>query len=108
QAVTASGVILTPNPNLRPEQAHSGEIAIERTMEKGRIRLSLFQENLRDALISQNATIPGTNVIGSSVQNIDRVRSRGLELVGQRADALMMGLDLSGSVTFVDSEIRSD
>jgi len=108
QAVTVSGVIYTPNPNLRPERAYSGELAIERAFGNGRVRLSLFQENLKDGLISQNSTIPGTNVIGSSVQNIDKIRSRGFELVAQGRDLLVRGLDLTGSVTFVDSHILSD
>ncbi|HTP61850.1 MAG TPA: TonB-dependent receptor [Burkholderiales bacterium] len=108
QAVTVGGVVYTPNPNLRPEQAYSGELALERAFARGRIRLSLFQENLQDGLISQNSTIPGTNVIGSSVQNIDRIRSRGAEFVAQRSDALVRGLDLTGSLTYVDSIILSD
>jgi iron complex outermembrane receptor protein len=108
QAVTVSGVIFTPNPNLRPEQAHSGELAAEYAIEKGRVRVSFFQENLTDALISQNSTIPGTNTIGSSVQNIDRIRSKGIELVADRSDAFLRGLDLSGSATWVDSRIVSD
>jgi iron complex outermembrane receptor protein len=108
QAVTVGGVILTPNPNLRPERAYSGELALERGLAKGRIRLSLFQEDLTDALLAQNATIPGTNVIGSSVQNIERVRSRGIELVANGRDVLARGLDLAGSLTWVDSRILSD
>jgi iron complex outermembrane recepter protein len=108
QAVTVAGVIFTPNPSLKPERAHTVELAFERGLDKGRLRLSLFQENLADALISQNSTIPGTNTIGASVQNIDRIRSRGLELVGQKSDAAVRGLDLFGSVTYVDSEILSD
>jgi iron complex outermembrane receptor protein len=108
QAVTVAGVIFTPNPNLRPERAYSGELAVEHILAKGRVRVSLFQENLTDALISQNSTIPGTNTIGASVQNIDSIRSQGIELVAERSDALMRGLDLSGSMTFVDSKILSD
>ena len=108
QAVTVAGVVQTPNPNLRPEYAKSGELAIERAVEKSRLRLSLFQENLSDALIAQNSTIPGTNVIGSSTQNIDRIRARGLEIASQQSDAFVRGLDLSGSVTYVNSKILSD
>jgi iron complex outermembrane receptor protein len=108
QAVTVGGVVFTPNPDLRPERAHTGELSFERAGEKGRVRLSLFEEDLADALIAQNSTIPGTTTIGSSVQNIDRVRSRGVEIVAQRSDALMRGLDLSGSATWVDSRILSD
>ena len=108
QAVTVGGVVFTPNPNLRPERAYSGELALERAIEKGRVRVSLFQENLADALIAQNSTISGTNAIGSSVQNIDRIRSQGIELVAEKGDALIRGLDLAGSVTWVDSKILSD
>lgn len=108
QAITVAGVIFTPNPNLRPEQAHSGELTAEVAIEKGRVRVSLFQENLSDALIAQNSTIPGTNTIGASIQNIDRLRSRGVEVVADKSGALFRGLDLFGSVTIVDSKILSD
>jgi len=108
QAVTVAGVIYTPNPNLRPERAYSGELALERVIANGRVRVSLFQENIADALIAQNSTIPGTNTIGSSTQNIDRIRSRGVEIVAEKTDAMVRGLDVSGSVTFVDSRILAD
>ncbi len=108
QAVTVGGIVFTPNPDLRPERAYSGELAIERALQNGRLRLSLFQENLADGLISQNSTIAGTNTIGASTQNIDRIRSRGIELAAQRSDAFVRGLDLSGSATWVDSKILSD
>ena len=108
QAVTVGPTVFTPNPNLRPERAYSGELAVERALDKGRLRVSLFQEDLADALIAQNSTIPGTTAIGSSIQNIDRVRSQGIELAADSSDVLIRGLDLSGSMTFVDSRIRSD
>ena len=108
QSVTVSGVVFTPNPDLRPERARSMELALERTLARSRLRASLFYEGLTDALIAQNSTIPGTNVIGSSVQNIDRVRSLGLELAAQASDVAMRGLDLQGSFTWVDSRIVSD
>ncbi len=108
QAVTVAGVVFTPNPNLRPERAHTFELTLEHLFDNGRLRLSLFQEKLADALIAQNSTLPGTNAIGSSVQNIDKVRSRGIEFVAQKDDAGIRGLDLFGSVTFVDSRIISD
>jgi iron complex outermembrane receptor protein len=110
QATTVGVNIVTPNPNLRPERARTGELAFERALEKGRFRLSLFQEDLGDALIAQNSTIPGDplNRIASTTQNIDRIRSRGYELFAQRSDALIRGLDLQGSVTYVHSQILSN
>ena len=96
QAVTSGGTVYTPNPNLRPEQSHSGELALEQVRNKGRLRLSLFQEDLVDALISQNSTISGTTVNASQTQNIDRIRSSGLELALEQGDALVRGLELAG------------
>lgn len=108
QAVTTGTTITTPNPNLRPEHAISGELALERATEKGRLRLSLFQEDLTDALISQNTLLAGTSVFGTSFQNVDKVRSRGIEIVAQQDDALIKGLELSGSATYVDSRVLAD
>jgi iron complex outermembrane receptor protein len=42
------------------------------------------------------------------VQNVDKVRSRGVELVASHDDVLLQGLELSGYVTWLDSEILAD
>jgi iron complex outermembrane receptor protein len=81
-----------------------------------RARISLFEEDVADALISQSAALPpgsassapADNTLFNFVQNVDRVRSRGAEMVVDRNDAIFDGLELSGSVTFVDSRILED
>jgi len=103
QAVAAGPSILVPDPSLRPERARSAELAIERSFADGRIRLSLFNERIRDALISQ--TSPAQV---SFVQNIPAVRTRGLELVFDWRRAFLPGLELAGSITLADPEIVSD
>ncbi|MES1980859.1 MAG: TonB-dependent receptor [Pseudomonadota bacterium] len=108
QAVTTGNTTTIPDPNLRPEHALSSELALERSMDKGRLRLSLFREDLNDALISQNTLLSGSATFGASVQNVNKVRSYGLELAAQEEDAFFRGLQLSGSLTYVDSEIVSD
>ncbi len=109
QAVTTGATITVPNPNLRPENALSGELAFERTTSNGRVRVSLFQENLQDALISQSALlVPGSTTLFTFVQNVEKVRSRGAEVVAQKNDVFIKGLELSGSLTYVDSRIRED
>jgi iron complex outermembrane recepter protein len=108
QAVTSGADTRVPNPNLRPERAWSAELSAEHALKAGRVRISLFQEQITDALISQSGTIaPGTGIF-TFAQNIDRVRSRGVELVGQSDNVLVHGLELAGSVTYVDSRIRAD
>jgi iron complex outermembrane receptor protein len=107
QAVTVGQELRTPNPDLDPEKALSSEVSAERSWSRGRVRLSVFTEDVEDALISQNAAIaPGQFV--SFVQNVGKVRSRGAEAAAEAHDVLFKGLDLSGSVTWVDSEIRED
>ncbi len=109
QAVTTGTQLTVPNPNLKPEHANSYELAAERTAEDGRIRLSLFQEDIGNALLSQSAPlVPGSTTLYSYVQNVPHTRARGVELVADQNDVLIDGLELSGSVTYVDGRITSD
>jgi iron complex outermembrane receptor protein len=103
QAVASGPTIIVPDPTLRPERARSEELSIERSFANGRVRLSLFDERIRDALISQ--TSPAQV---SYVQNIPEVRTHGLEAAFEWRDGLVPGLELSGSVTLADPEIVSD
>lgn len=107
QIVSTGSTFVSPNPDLRPERALSGELAIERSGERGTLRAALFQETTRDALISQTSTIAGVAAPVAFVDNVGKVRNRGVELVAQRED-LVRGLDLSASLTFVDSTILAD
>jgi len=109
QTVTSGLIGATPNPNLRPERARSTELAIERTDPHGSIRLSLFNEAVTDALISQGGILvtPTGNITANFVQNVDRTRVRGIELAVVRTD-LLPRFDLSGSVTYADATTRAD
>ncbi|MDB5864583.1 MAG: TonB-dependent receptor [Betaproteobacteria bacterium] len=108
QAVTVGPELRSPNPNLRPERAWSGELSGEYAVQAGRVRVSLFEEHISDALISQTTPFPGTTTPVGFVQNVDKVRSRGVEFVAQAFDVAVRGLELSGSVTYVESRIRAD
>lgn len=95
--------IVNNDPNLKPERALSGELTAERDLGNGLLRISLFQENADDALYSQTNVTVTPNV--TNIQNIDRIRTRGIELAYQAVDVGIAGLDLNGSVTYADSEI---
>lgn len=101
-------VALTNNPGLKPETADSWEFAVERYLKNGLWRTSVFGEEKRDALVSQTdiTTLPGYSI--SSVQNIDKVRTYGIETALQTNDMLIRGLDVSGSVAYVHSRITQD
>ena len=109
QAVTTGATITVPNPNLKPENALASELAFERVSQNGRVRISLFQEDLKDALLSQSAPlVAGSTTLFSYVQNIEKVRTRGVELVAQQYDVLVRGLEVTGSLTYADSRIVQD
>lgn len=108
QLVQTGSTYSVPNPDLKPETARSGELAVEHAIDQGMLRLSLFQENTKDALISQTSTLPNVAVPVTYVTNVGKLRNRGIELVAQKSNVLITGLDLSGSVTFVDSTILSN
>jgi iron complex outermembrane receptor protein len=108
QAIATGPTITIPNPDLRPERALSAELAVERKIADGRIRLSLFHETIRDALISQSAPlVPGSTTLFNYVQNVGRTRTHGIELVVDKRD-LLPRLDVSASVTWADPRTVSD
>jgi iron complex outermembrane receptor protein len=108
QIVSTGSTFASPNPDLKPERALSGELAIERAVDGGSLRVSLFRETTHDALISQTSTLAGVAVPVSFVNNVGKVCNRGVEFVAQKSDVGIRGLDLSGSITFVDSTILSN
>jgi iron complex outermembrane receptor protein len=92
--------IVNTDPYLRAEKSWTGELTAERMSAQGSLRATLFGENTRDALYSQ----PLTATV-STVQNVGRIRTRGLELAQQADDVLTHGLTLQSSLTYADSEI---
>ncbi|HZZ66927.1 MAG TPA: TonB-dependent receptor [Phenylobacterium sp.] len=106
QAITTGPTLSTPNPNLKPEQALSSELSAEKDWTGGSLRVSLFDEHVHNALISQTGTLNGLPV--SFVQNVDRTRSTGVEVVGDQKDLGIKGFELSGWVTYLDAETVKD
>ncbi len=109
QAVTTGTVLSVPNPNLRPERAVSSELSAERAWPQASLRVSVFGERVADALVSQSAPlVAGSTTLYSYVQNIDRTFAQGIELVGDKDNWLIHGLQLSGWVTYVHAKTDKD
>jgi iron complex outermembrane receptor protein len=106
QIVSTGATYSIPDANLTPEHDYSGELALDWQGRSTRLRLSLFQESTVNALISQTSPLNGTYT--TTFQNVARIRNRGVEFVAERRDMLIRGLDLSNSLTYVDSTILSD
>lgn len=99
--------IVNTNPNLRPERSWTTEISAERDLKgwgvDGVLRTSLFFESTKDALYSQALT----NLV-NTVQNVDAIRTRGLEVALNAVDVGIKGLDLGGSLTLTRSKIAAN
>jgi iron complex outermembrane recepter protein len=108
QLVTTGSTLSTPNPDLTPEKVLTEELDFERALTDGKIRLSFFQEHVSDALISQTAYLTNTTTPYTYVVNVGEIRNRGIELAADKRNVLIDGLDVSGSVTYVDAVTLSD
>lgn len=108
----ATAISFNGNPNLRPEEALSSELSAEYSVEKGRMRLSFFQESVRNAIFSQTGlfTNPLTNITSQStfISNVGKIDTYGIEISGEKSDAVIKGLDILGNLTWVDSRITDN
>jgi len=112
QNITVAGVATFANPNLTPEQDINGELNIERKWNDGRVRLTLFEERVNNAIISQTTDVTnpvtGAQIPTTTIGNVAAIRLQGVELSGEKNNVVVTGLKLFGSVTYVDSRILSD
>ena len=110
QLVTVGTALTNPNPNLKPEDVFSGELAFEKIIPDGKARVSLFNENVHNALISQTNDVIVNNLhtAVSYVNNVDKVRNRGIELAYQQDHFMVSPLEIQASLTYVDSRILKD
>ena len=112
QNISVNGIATFANPNLTPEQDLNGEVNIERKFDEGRVRLTFFHENTNNAIISQTnfATNPVTfaQVPTTTIGNVNAIMMQGVELSAEKNNVFIEGLQVFGSLTYVDSRILSD
>ncbi|MDR0533672.1 MAG: TonB-dependent receptor [Verrucomicrobiales bacterium] len=108
QIVSTGPTFSVPNPDLKPENDYSAEIALTRKFADGsKVRLSVFNDYVENALISQTGYLSGQTPY-TFVTNVNAIRNTGVELDAQKDSVLVEGLDFFGNVTYVNSEILSD
>ncbi|MHC1480859.1 TonB-dependent receptor [Frateuria aurantia] len=108
QLVSTGDTYTRPNANLKPERVTSSELGAAFQHAGGSVRLTLFNELTHQALISQTELLAGYAVPVTFVDNVDRIRNRGIELEILQEQTAIRGLSLTASTTFVDSTILSD
>lgn len=104
QLVSTGTTFTAPNPGLKPDNVLATELKLERVFDRGSLRVSLFQDDVHDAIISQfMPLVPGSSQLYSYLANVDHVRARGVEFLVRKTDVLIRGLEWSGSVTYLDA-----
>jgi iron complex outermembrane recepter protein len=103
QGSVSGQIIVNSDPNLKPEESFSKEIALEGNLWGGDVRASVFEDDIRNSLFSQTNLSVTPNV--TNIQNIGRMRNRGIELVGEWKDLGVDGLSLTSSLAFNRSTI---
>jgi iron complex outermembrane recepter protein len=105
QLASGSGILVN-NPNLKPEEVLSAELTAERRFANGLVRLSAFNEHKYDALLSQESLLNGTKT--TYVQNVDHIRTYGLEAATEWKDVMISGLDIRANATWTDAKVLQD
>ncbi|UHL63410.1 TonB-dependent receptor [Paralcaligenes sp. KSB-10] len=95
--------IVNNDPNLKPESTLSKELAADWYTDSGLFHLALFQDDVKDTLYSQTDTTVIPNI--TNIENIDRIRNRGIEISYQGENVAVAGLDLSAGVGYTRSKI---
>lgn len=97
------------DPNLRPEKSWTQELSYEKNLDKTQWRVTAFAEDTQDGIYSQSVIDPAAgNRTISRVQNVGRIRTRGLEGAFTLQGVVLAGLDLTGSATYADSVILAN
>lgn len=104
--INSLGVITNSNPDLVQEKVFAKDFTITRALgHDSEARLTFFQDDIEDAINSQ--TNYYTNV--TNFQNVDEVRTRGVEIALNKRRLLVDGLGLFTNLAWTDSEIvRND
>lgn len=112
--VTATSESLS-DPNLLAERSDAFELSAEKNLEQHRVRVSLFHDDVRDAILRQSttdATVCKSTGTGASiytcVQNVDRVKTTGIEIAWQAYDWLLKGLSIDANAAFAHSKVAAN
>ncbi len=99
--------LVNGNPNLKPEDVLSSEVSSEYFLPKANLRLSFFQERVKDAIYSTSSLLPN-NTVASYITNVGQTDTFGLELAANAKDVFIDKLNFSASGTWADSTITDN
>jgi iron complex outermembrane receptor protein len=94
------------DPNLKAERSDALELSAEKDWELQRLRVSVFHDDVRDAILRQSDNTVTPSV--TRVSNVDRVKTSGLEVVWQTQDWLARGVSLDANAAFANSKVAAN
>jgi iron complex outermembrane receptor protein len=106
QGSIATNAVLNNDPDLKPERSVTSEVSWVRNVALGKVRATYFHEQTRDALYAQTNVLVTPNV--TNIQNVEAIRTNGLELATELTGVGLDALDVTGSATFTDSIIEEN
>jgi iron complex outermembrane recepter protein len=106
QGSISAATLVNNDPNLKAEKSWTSELTAERQFAWGNARGTAFFERTKDALFSQTNVSITPNV--TNIQNVDAIRTHGVELALQATDVAVKGLDITSSITWTRSIITAN
>ncbi|HET7358654.1 MAG TPA: TonB-dependent receptor, partial [Rhodanobacteraceae bacterium] len=106
QGSVSANAIVGNDPDLEPERDWARDLTLQHRLGNGHWRVSVFDDAIGDSLYKQTDITVTPSV--TRVQNIDRVRIRGIEAAFVLRDLWTPGFDLSGSIAFNGSRTVHD
>jgi iron complex outermembrane recepter protein len=102
--VTASSESFS-DPNLQPERSNALELSVEKDWGAQQLRISIFHDDVRDAVLRQSdtTTVPGTT--RTYISNVDRVKTSGIELVWKTQDWGVQGLSIDANLALTRAKV---
>ena len=91
------------DPNLKAERSEDANFILRYRSGKVQTTLSLFYQNIKDAIFS----FSGLNQFGTvitSYKNVDQVRQYGVELMVEAKDILVDGLNVDANLAWIDAK----
>jgi iron complex outermembrane receptor protein len=105
--ISTTGSITNNDPDLRQERALTKDLTVEHTTAGGLLRLSLFEEDVRRAILNQTSLLPdGTSL--SANTNVGKILARGVEVAATRRRFLHDSLEVNVAVSYTDARIREN
>jgi len=100
--VTATSVTVS-DPNLKAERSNAYELSAEPSWSRHALRISVFHDDVRDAILRQSNNTVTPSV--TNVSNQDRVRTSGVELAWSAREVGVRGMSVEANGALTHSKV---